>query len=73
MSHPKSASKNTKTFAVTAEKVDYDAAKVDEVLEEHRSSNATLVPVEDRAATSGDVTLVDFESRFLPLDGFISG
>ncbi|WP_299493608.1 trigger factor [Acaryochloris sp. IP29b_bin.137] len=53
-------------FKVTAEKVEYDAAKVDEVLEEHRSSNATLVPVEDRAAAAGDVTLVDFESRFLP-------
>lgn len=64
---PEVSLKKYQDFAVTAEKVDYDAAKVDEVLEEHRSSNATLVPVEDRAATSGDVTLVDFESRFLPL------
>ena len=58
--------KQYKDFAVTAEKVDYDAAKVEEVLEEHRSANATLVPVEDRAAAAGDVTLVDFDSRFLP-------
>lgn len=59
--------KRYQDFQVTAEKVDYDPAKVDEVLEEHRSANATLVPVEDRAATAGDVTLIDFESRFLPL------
>lgn len=58
--------KRHQDFKVTAEKVEYDATKVDEVLEEHRSANATLVPVEDRAAAVGDVTLVDFESRFLP-------
>lgn len=60
--------KRHQDFQVTAEEVEYDAAKVDEVLEEHRSSNATLVPVEDRAAAVGDVTLVDFESRFLPAE-----
>ena len=63
---PEVTLKQYQDFKVTAEKVEYDAAKVDEVLEEHRSSNATLVPVEDRAAAAGDVTLVDFESRFLP-------
>lgn len=63
---PEVTLKKYQDFEVTAEKVEYDAAKVDEVLEEHRSSNATLVPVEDRAAAAGDVTLVDFESRFLP-------
>ncbi|WP_299415121.1 trigger factor [Acaryochloris sp. IP29b_bin.148] len=60
--------KRYQDFKVTAEEVEYDAAKVDEVLEEHRSANATLVPVEDRAAVVGDVTLVDFESRFLPAE-----
>lgn len=63
---PEVTLKKYQDFKVTAEKIEYDAAKVDEVLEEHRSSNATLVPVEDRAAAAGDVTLVDFESRFLP-------
>ncbi len=63
---PEVTLKKYQDFKVTAEKVEYDAAKVDEILEEHRSSNATLVPVEDRAAAVGDVTLVDFESHFLP-------
>lgn len=63
---PEVTLKTYQDFKVTAEKIEYEAAKVDEVLEEHRSSNATLVPVEDRAAAANDVTLVDFESRFLP-------
>ncbi|ABW28442.1 trigger factor [Acaryochloris marina] len=63
---PEVTLKKYQDFKVTAEKIEYEAAKVDEVLEEHRSSNATLVPVEDRAAAANDVTLVDFESRFLP-------
>lgn len=66
---PEVTLKKYQDFNVTAEKVEYDHAKVDEVLEEHRASNATLVPVEDRAAADGDVTLVDFESRFLPSEG----
>ena len=65
---PEVTLKKYQDFQVTAEKIEYDAAKVDEVLEEHRSSNATLVPVEDRAAAAGDVTLIDFESRFLSSD-----
>ncbi|UJB67785.1 trigger factor [Acaryochloris sp. 'Moss Beach'] len=63
---PEVTLKTYQDFKVTAEKIEYEAAKVDEVLEEHRSSNATLVPIEDRAAAANDVTLVDFESRFLP-------
>lgn len=63
---PEVTLKKYQDFKVTAEKVEYESAKVDEVLEEHRSSNATLVPIEDRAAAANDVTLVDFESRFLP-------
>ncbi|NJM67604.1 MAG: trigger factor [Acaryochloris sp. RU_4_1] len=59
--------KRYQDFQVTAEKVDYDPAKIDEVLEEHRSANATLVPIEDRATLAGDVAVIDFESRFLPL------
>ena len=51
-------------FKVTAEEVHYDPDKVDEVLLEQQSQQATLVPVEGRAAEKGDVTQIDFASRF---------
>lgn len=51
-------------FQVTAKEVKYDATKVDTVLAEHQSQQATLVPVEDRAAEKGDVAQIDFSSRF---------
>ncbi len=51
-------------FNVTAEEVHYDPAKIDEVLLEHQSQQATLVPVEGRAAEKGDVSQIDFASRF---------
>ncbi|PZD72289.1 Trigger factor [Acaryochloris thomasi RCC1774] len=51
-------------FEVTAEEVQYDPAKVEEVLAEQQSQQATLVPVEGRAAEKGDVTQIDFASRF---------
>lgn len=56
-------------FNVIAQKVEYDPAKVDEVLAEHQSDHATLVPVEGRAAAAGDVTLVDFSSQMIPIEG----
>ncbi len=51
-------------FEVTAEEVQYDPAKIEEVLAEQQSQQATLVPVEGRAAEKGDVTQIDFASRF---------
>ncbi len=51
-------------FEVTALEAKYDAAKIDTVLADHQSQQATLVPVEDRAAQKGDVAQIDFTSRF---------
>ncbi|MGB7414808.1 MAG: trigger factor, partial [Thermosynechococcaceae cyanobacterium] len=51
-------------FEVTAVEAKYDAAKIDTVLAEHQTQQATLVPVEDRAAEKGDVVQIDFTSRF---------
>jgi trigger factor len=51
-------------FEVTAVEAKYDAAKIDAVLADHQSQQATLVPVEDRAAEPGDVAQIDFTSRF---------
>lgn len=47
-------------LAVKAEEVKYDPAQVEKVLEEQRQRQATLIPVEGRAAQLGDVALVDF-------------
>ncbi|MGD1904720.1 MAG: trigger factor [Leptolyngbyaceae cyanobacterium] len=59
-----------------AEEVLYDADQVDEILEQQRSSRATLVPIEDRPAAMGDVAIVDFvgqieqeEGDFAPFEG----
>jgi trigger factor len=50
---------------VQAQKVDFDPAKVDEVITEQRRERATLIPVEDRAAQEGDTVLVDFSGRLV--------
>lgn len=51
-------------FKVKAEEEKYDPQQVDRVLEEQRSSRATLVPVEGRPAEAGDVAIVDFSGRY---------
>jgi trigger factor len=48
---------------VKAEETKYDPERVDQVLEDYRKRSATLVPVEDRSAQSGDVAIVDFAGR----------
>jgi trigger factor len=55
-------------LAVQAEEVKYDPNRVDEVLEDYRKRSATLVPIEGRAAESGDVAIVDFAGVFTPSD-----
>lgn len=58
-----------KGLSVKAEEVKADAAKVDEFLEGNRENLATLVPIEDRAAQSGDVAVVDFVGKAENADG----
>lgn len=53
-------------LSVQAEEVKYEASRVDQVLDDYRDKYATLVPVEDRAAQSGDVGIIDFEGRLVP-------
>lgn len=50
---------------VQAEEVKYDPASVEKVLAENRAEMATLIPVEGRAATMGDVAVVDFKGHFV--------
>ena len=50
---------------VKAERQMLDPAKVSDTIDEQRQQRATLLPVEDRAAAMGDVTIVDFVGRTL--------
>ncbi|MGC6482907.1 MAG: trigger factor [Synechococcus sp.] len=56
--------KTTKGLQAEAESVSYDPAKVDEMIEQSRRQMATLVPVEDRAATNGDVAVLGFTGTY---------
>ncbi|MBE9010014.1 trigger factor [Pseudanabaenaceae cyanobacterium LEGE 13415] len=57
-----------KDFTLQAEEVKADPEKVDSVIEDYRKQMATLIPIEDRPAQKGDVSVVDFKGRFTPAD-----
>ncbi|MDA0673245.1 MAG: trigger factor [Cyanobacteria bacterium] len=50
-------------LTVQAEEIKYDPAQVDEILEQYRENQATLVPVDDRPAQMGDMAVVDFAGK----------
>ena len=52
-----------KGLSVKAEEIKPDESRVDETIEGYRENLATLVPVEDRVAQEGDVTVVDFVGK----------
>ena len=52
-----------KGLSVKAEEIKPDDSRVDETIEGYRENMATLVPVEDRTAKEGDVTVVDFVGK----------
>lgn len=52
-----------KEISVKAEEIKADASRVDKFLEERRSEQATLIPVEARPAQRGDVAVVDYVLR----------
>ena len=56
--------KATKGLKAEAESVSFDASKVDEMIEQSRRQMATLVPVENRAAATGDVAVVGFAGTY---------
>lgn len=60
--------KATRGLQAQAEPVVFDPARVDELLEQSRKQMATLVPVEDRPATSGDVARISFSGSFTDSD-----
>ena len=56
--------KATKGLNAEAESVSFDAAKVDEMLEQSRRQLATVVPVEGRKAAEGDIAVVGFKGTY---------
>ncbi|XWK85908.1 MAG: trigger factor [Phormidium sp.] len=50
---------------IQAEEVKYDSEQVEKFLAERQKENATLIPVEGRAAQQGDVAVVDFKGRIV--------
>jgi len=70
---PKPSLKTTKGLKAEAETISYDPARVDELLDQSRKQLATLVPVEGRAAASGDVAEVSFSGTFSDTGEAIEG
>ena len=70
---PTPSLKSTKGLKAEAESVSFDAARVDELIEQSRRQLATLVPVEKRAAESGDVAVINFSGTYTDNGEAISG
>jgi len=70
---PTPSLKSTKGLKAEAETVSYDPARVDELLDQSRRQMATLVPVEGRAAQSGDVAVLSFSGIYADNGEAISG
>ncbi|QDZ40969.1 trigger factor [Euhalothece natronophila Z-M001] len=62
-----------KNLKVQAEEVKADPEKVENYLQEKREEEATLAPVEDRAAQMGDTAIIDYEGRFAESGEAIEG
>jgi trigger factor len=50
-------------LTVQAEEIKYDPSKVDELLTQYQTNQATLVPVDDRPAQMDDVAVIDFAGQ----------
>ena len=70
---PSPSLKKTKGLKAEAETIVYDPARVDELLDQSRKQLATLVPVEDRPAASGDVAVLSFSGVYVDTKEAISG
>jgi trigger factor len=70
---PSPSLKKTQGLKAEAETIVYDPARVDELLDQSRKQLATLVPVEDRPAASGDVAVLSFSGVYADTDEAISG
>ena len=65
--------RSTRGLVAEAESVDFEPGRVDEQLADAQKRLATLVPVEDRAAASGDVAEVSFRGTYVDSGEVIEG
>ena len=70
---PTPSLKATKGLKAEAVSVSFDPARVDELIEQSRRQLATLVPVEGRAAQTGDVAVIGFEGTYVDSGEAIAG
>ena len=56
--------KSTKGLEAKVEVVSFDPAKVDDLIKESQKQLATIVPVENRPATKGDVAVLSFKGTY---------
>jgi trigger factor len=70
---PTPSLKKTRGLQAEAEAISYDPARIDELIEQSRRQLATLVPVENRSAESGDVAVLAFRGVFTDTGEEISG
>ncbi|MEO1002030.1 MAG: trigger factor [Cyanobacteria bacterium J06638_7] len=70
---PTPSLRQTRGLRATAEAVAYDPARVEELIEQSRRQLATLVPVEDRAARSGDIAVLRFRGVYADTGEEIEG
>ena len=62
--NPSPKLKTTKDLEVTAEVVNFDPGKIEELIEESRKQLATLIPIDNRPAKKGDVAVVTFKGTY---------
>lgn len=65
--------KSTKGLSATATITAHEPGRIDELIEQSRRQLATLVPVEGRAAASGDVAVVGFAGTYTDTEEAITG
>jgi trigger factor len=70
---PSPSLRKTKGLKAEAEAIAYDPARVDELLDQSRKQLATLVPVDDRTAASGDVAVLSFSGVYADTEEAITG
>jgi trigger factor len=60
-------------LSVKAEEILYDAAQVDDFIDQRRREKATTIPVVDRPAKLEDIAVVDYNGKLTATDTEISG
>ena len=70
---PSPSLRKTKGLNAEAEAIAYDPARVDELLDQSRKQLATLVPVDDRTAASGDLAVLSFSGVYADTEEAITG